>query len=206
MSRNYKALLDLALRRRLPGARLRDPRVFVRVILGLLLAANLVAAVMVFRPWGGSAEDLDRQLASTRAQLAQRQAGLERLHSLVAKVDKARAEGDRFLEQSFVSRAAASSSIVSEVTKAAKQVGLRPREHSFVFEPVEGSDTLSMMTVNGNYEGTYADLVNFLNLLDRSPRFLILEYLQASPQQQSAGMLNVSMKIETFVREDGSGQ
>ena len=82
MSRNYKALLDLALRRRLPGARLRDPRVFVRVILGLLLAANLVAAVMVFRPWGGSAEDLDRQLASTRAQLAQRQAGLERLHSL----------------------------------------------------------------------------------------------------------------------------
>ena len=82
-----------------------------------------------------------------------------------------------------------------------KQVGLRPREHSFVFEPVEGSDTLSMMTVNGNYEGTYSDLVNFLNLLDRSPRFLILEYLQATPQQQTAGMLNVSMKLNTFVRE-----
>jgi type IV pilus assembly protein PilO len=206
MSRNYKELFDLATGRTLAGVRLRDPRVFMRVVLGLLVAANLVAAVMVFRPWGGSVEDLDRQLSATRVQLAQRQADVQRLRTMAAKVEKARREGDRFLDQSFVSRAKASSTIVAEVTRAAKQVGLRPREHSFVFEPVEGSDTLSMMTVNGNYEGTYNNLVSFLNLLDRSPRFLIIEYLQASPQQQSAGVLNVSIKLNTFVREGGEAK
>ena len=49
-------------------------------------------------------------------------------------------------------------------------------------DPIEGSDDLSMMTISINFEGSFAQLVKFVNLLDRSPRFLIIESMQVSPQ------------------------
>ena len=77
---------------------------------------------------------------------------------------------------------------------------MRPRERSFAYDPIEGSDTLSMMTVTANYEGTYGDLLQFVNKLDKSARFLILDTLTAAPQV-SGPNLNVQIKFNTFVRE-----
>jgi Tfp pilus assembly protein PilO len=201
MSRSYKSWLGADRWRRA----VKQPRALMRASIGALLAANLVAAVFAFHPFGGSAEDLERQLTVLQREVQQKQVALTQKRAIAAKIEKARAEGDKFLANAFVSRRAASSTIVRELVNSAKQVGMRPREHSFVFEPVEGSDTLSMMTITGNYEGSYADLVQFVNLLDRSPRFLIIEFLQAAPQS-SGGTLNVSMKLNTFVREDGEAK
>ena len=67
-------------------------------------------------------------------------------------------------------------------------------------EAIEGSDTLSMLTITGNFEGTYADLLKFVNQIDRYPRLLIIEQLTASPQA-GTGLLSVSVKLNTFVRD-----
>jgi len=56
------------------------------------------------------------------------------------------------------------------------------------------------MTVNAGLEGNYENLVRFLNFLDRSPRFLIIDTLGASPQQTGT-RLNASLKLNGFVRE-----
>lgn len=180
----------------------KDPRVAVRAVLGVLLLANLVAAAFVFKPWGGSPEDLQRELSQLRGEVRQRQATVERLRVLVDKVEKARSESDRFFEQYFLDRRTTYSSVVSELSSIAQEAGLKPKEHSFSSEPVEGSDTLAMLIVTGHYEGNYNDLVQFVNLLDRSPRFLTIESLQATPQQGTA-TLNVSLKLNIFVREEG---
>jgi len=179
----------------------RDPRTPVRAALGLLLAANVAAALLLFRPWGGSADDLERQLGELRRQVRQRQAAAQGLRSLASKVEKARTEGDAFMTSYFIDRRTASSTIIAELGRAAKDAGIQPKEHAFVFEPIEGSETLSMMTISANYEGSYGHLVQFINRLDRSPRFLILEQMQAAPQQ-APGMLNVNFKINAFVSEE----
>jgi hypothetical protein len=70
---------------------------------------------------------------------------------------------------------------------------------------VDGSDTLDMMQIAANFEGNYPDLVHFINLVDKSDRLLIIESLNATPQQ-SGGKINVTLKLDTFVREDGSAQ
>jgi Tfp pilus assembly protein PilO len=56
-----------------------------------------------------------------------------------------------------------------------------------------------MMTVNGSYQGTYADLLEFVNAIDRSPRFLTIDWLQAAPAQ-AQGMLSISVRLNVFVR------
>lgn len=193
-----------ALGTRLAGVRTRwnkDPRLILRAGAIVLVAANLVAAFLTWRPVGGSRQDLERQVVETRRQVVQRQAALERLRALVKKVEKGRAEGDRFLNDNFLSRRTAYSTLVAELDKGAQKAGMKPREHAFNEEPIEGSDTLGILSISANYEGSYADLIQFVHMLDVSPRFLIIESLQAAPQQ--SGGLTVSMRLDAFVREGG---
>ena len=85
------------MRRSFSRQRLREPRVLVRVALGSLLAANLIAALFAFNPFGDSAEDLRRREAQLTRQVHQAQARLAQTRAIVAKVERARAEGDQFL-------------------------------------------------------------------------------------------------------------
>jgi type IV pilus assembly protein PilO len=46
--------------------------------------------------------------------------------------------------------------------------------------------------------------VKFVNLLDRSPRFLIIESMQVAPQPKG-DVLNTNLKLHVFVKEDPGG-
>jgi Tfp pilus assembly protein PilO len=184
--------------------RMKEPRVLARIILGALLAANMAAAIWAFKPWGGSPEDLLRDEQDMRRQLVQQQARLARTRTLVSKVEQARKEGGDFLTKYTSNRRVISSTMIAELDRAAREAGIKPREVSIQLEPVEGSDALSQLTITAGFEGTYQSLTKFVNLLDKSPKFLIIESMQASPQQAGA-VLNVSLKLDTFVRESSGG-
>lgn len=187
------------------AARLRrDPRALIRLVLGVLVTLNVGAAVLLWRPWSASPEQMEQQLAALRQQIRQREAALERLKTIVDKVEKARTQGDEFIDQYFIPRRAASSIIITELREAAGRAGVRQAEHTFAFEPIEGSDELEMMTISGNYEGSYQNLVEFVNLLDRSPRLVIVDTLTAVPQR-TAGALNVNLKMNAFIINRGEG-
>jgi Tfp pilus assembly protein PilO len=176
-----------------------------RIALGVLLLATIGAAWIVMYPPGGSADDLQRQLAALESQTAARRALLASTRQHVAAVEQGRAEGDKFLNEYFLARRTAYSTLLSELVDAADRAKIKPKEHAYATEPIEGSDSLSMMSISANYEGTYANLMRFVHEIDRSPRLLIIEALNAAPEQ-SGGTLNISMKIDTFVRDDGSAQ
>jgi len=179
--------------------------VWWRVALGVLLLATIGAAWIVMYPPGGSADELQKQLAALESQAAARRALLASTRQHVAAVEQGRTEGDKFLNEYFLARRTAYSTLLSELVDAADRAKIKPKEHAYATEPIEGSDSLSMMSISANYEGTYANLMRFVHEIDRSPRLLIIEALNAAPEQ-SGGTLNISMKIDTFVRDDGSAQ
>ncbi|MBZ5725370.1 MAG: type 4a pilus biogenesis protein PilO [Acidobacteriia bacterium] len=184
----------------------KDPRVAMRAIIGTLLVANLSAAVIAFKPFGGSAEDLRRQQHALGGQLQQLQARLAASKSLVEKVRTARSQGDQFVARYFLDGSAASSSIISEIYQTAATAGVKLLGTSYQPDEIEGSDTMEMLSINAGVEGSYANLTKFVNLLDKSPRFLIIESMQAAAPQQGPGAgaqqnLNVVLKIDTFVND-----
>lgn len=185
-------------------ALMKDRRVVVRAGLGTLLAANLVAAIFVFHPLGGSAEDLAEEMRMKQRELAQQLKGVERSRSLVAKVQQAKVEGDKFLLEATLERRTTFPKLIEEMNKMAAESGMRPKEFSNLTDPVAGSDTLEQLTISANFEGSYASLVKFVNQLDKSPRFLIIESMQAAPQ--STGALSVSLKLDTFIRQAAGGK
>jgi Tfp pilus assembly protein PilO len=182
------------------GLKKNDPRTTARVGLGVLLALNLVAGWFVYSPLGGSAEEMENRLLDLRRQVSTKQAVLQRSKDLAAKVDKGRKQGDEFLGKYFLSRPTTYSTLVGELNQLAKAAGVKPKEQAFNEEEVEGSDELGMVSITAGYEGSYADLLHFLREIDKANRLVIIESLAASPQQGS-GMLNISLRLNTFIRE-----
>lgn len=183
-------------------AHIRDPRQLVRIALGILLAANLIAAWFVFQTPGGTLEQLEADLAAKRKQLIGRQQSLERMKKLFAKATLARDAGDNFLGTYFLPRRNAYSMLEVDLALAAHSAGIRAKERSYNYEPIEGSDTLGMLNINASFEGTYADLIELVNAIDRSKRLLIIEQLQAQPQQ-GTNTLGIVVKLNAFFRMDG---
>jgi len=185
-----------------PALNVKDPRVVMRVLIGLLLVANLAAAVVAFKPFGGSADDLRREQQMLTAQLTRSQQQLANSKRLVDKVEQARTEGDKFLDKYFTDSQTTAALILTELNSTARDAGIKMGQAQFNRENVEGSDTLQMLTTNVGFEGNYTNLTKFVNLLDKSARFMIIESMQAAaPQQQAGQALNVSLKIDTFVKD-----
>ena len=180
-----------------------NPGALMRLGLGVLLVANLVAGYLVIRPIGGSAQELRQQATEMRSQIRQQQGALDRMRQLASKIEAGRGEGDKFMGRYFLPRRTAYSVILDDLNELAGEAKVTPKESAYVIEPVEGSDTLGLMQVTANFEGTYADLIHFINLIDKSNRLLIMESLNATPQQGGA-RLNIMLKLDTFVVEDGS--
>jgi hypothetical protein len=193
MPRNF----DLKVR--VPG----NPRAVIRVVLGVLAAANLVAAYFVIRPLGGSPQELRQQVVDLRTQIRQQQNTVDRTRLMAGKIEIGRGEGDKFMSKYFLPRRSAYSVVMAELNELAIQAKVTAKESANAIEPVDGSDTLDMMQITANYEATYGDLVRFVNLVDKSDRLLVMESLNATPQQ-GGNKLNVMIKLDTFVVEDGS--
>jgi hypothetical protein len=182
-----------------------NPRALIRLGLGVLVVANLVALYFVVRPIGGSAQELAQQALDMHSQIRQQQSVLDRTRLLVSKIESGRGEGDKFMGAYFLPRRIAYSAIMAELHDLADQAKISSRDSAWALDGVDGSDTLDLMQITANYEGLYPDLIHFINLLDKSDRLLIIESLNATPQQ-SERRLNVMLKLDTFVREDGSAQ
>lgn len=183
------------------GKLFRDPRVLMRALIGGLLAANLVFVVIVLKPFGGSADDLARRESELRTELATLQARVALDRKLVDKVQSARKEGDDFLAKYFMDRRSESSEVAEELLRVTKEAGMKPGTNSTQLEELTGSDTLQMLTITAGFEGSYDNLTKLINLLDKSPRFFVIENMQTNGVQNGK-TVSVQLKIDCFVRSE----
>jgi Tfp pilus assembly protein PilO len=189
-------------------AKVRDPRVAVRALLSALLLANLGMAVLAFRPFGGGADDLRKQEAALDAELSASKNRLAQTRQIVEKVQMARKQGDQFMGQYINDAGSAASAMLFELNRIADESHIRQLPVNYSESDIEGSDSLRMLTQTVGCEGSYEDLAKFVNLVDKSPRFLMIENLQtAAPQTQgNTQKLSVQLKIDTFVNSAGEPQ
>jgi Tfp pilus assembly protein PilO len=189
-------------------AQLKEPRVAMRLLIAVLLAANIAMAIVAFKPFGGSADDLRKEADTLRDQLQAMQARLAISKRLSQKVDAARVDGDRFLARYIVERRTASSAVFEELIHMAAESGVQPGQTTFGYDDIKGSDSIKMMTISAGFEGSYQQLTKLVNLIDKSPRFFVIDSMttsapqQTQPNQPQPGVqkLNVQFKIKTFVR------
>ena len=173
----------------------------IKIALAALALFDLVFYLFAIGPLSESEREKRLLVENLRRQTGEQAARVEKLAAIVNKVETARTQGDELMEEIMLPRRTAFSAIVSEIDQASREAKVELRERGFNVEAIEGSNTLSMMTVTAGLDGSYDNLVKFLNLLDKSSKFLIIESLGAAPQQ-TGNLLSITIKLDAFVREE----
>jgi hypothetical protein len=169
-----------------------------------LLLLNLVALYFYFAPPGGSRRELTEQSAQIHRQLLASRFAAQRLELVSGKVQLAGTQTTAFESKYFLAGREAYRKMFSDLEKLTQEAGIQQRDGVFTEEPIEGSTDLTLLNLSVNLDGTYSDLMHFLYGVDHAPSLLILDSLNAAPQQGTE-RLNLAVKFLTVMREAPAG-
>jgi Tfp pilus assembly protein PilO len=179
----------------------RGVRFWLRATGAVLALCNGVALSFYLVPPGGSREELARESLAVQNQIAAAQARTGKLSNVAAKVTVGNSESGDFETKYFLPKRMAYSAVIAEIQRMAKAAGFQERDAVYTEEPIEGTADLDLLNCTANYEGSYDSLLRFLYEVDHSPMLLMLENLQAAPQQR-AGQINTSIRFQAVIQEE----
>jgi Tfp pilus assembly protein PilO len=195
MPRNFEWLSSL-----FTGAQ-RGPRFWLQLAGIVLALCNGIALYFYLDPPGGSRADLIAEGQHVRNEIAATRGRATRLRDVAEKVQLGSKESSDFEIKYFLPKREAYEAVIAEIQRMTQESGLRERDAVYSEEPIEGTADLTILTNTANYEGTYDNLVRFLHQVDQSPMLLMLDNLQAAPQQKG-GQINTSIRFQTIVQEE----
>lgn len=181
----------------------RTPRFWLQLIGAMLALLNGVALFLYLVPPGGSRKELAEEQLAVRKQLASARARTQRLRTVAAKVQVSSAQSSGFEAKYFLPKRAAYQTVLGEIQDMAKISGLQERDSIYMEEPIEGASDVSLLNITASYEGSYQSLMRFLFEIDHCPMLLMLENLQAAPQQKG-GQINTSIRFQAIIQEDAN--
>jgi Tfp pilus assembly protein PilO len=179
----------------------RGVRFWLQVTGGALALLNGVALFLYLDPPGGSREQLAEESRQVRNEIAATRARGTRLRTIASEVQVGNNESSEFEARFFLPKRVAYEDVISEIQRMSEASGLKERDSVFTEEPIEGTADLSLLNITGNYEGSYENLLRFLHEVDRSPMLLMLDAMQAAPQQR-AGQLTTAIRFQAVIREE----
>lgn len=165
-----------------------------------LLAAN-VAWLFLFG--SGSrlrAADLGRRLEAAKRDNAALSARLAAREQLWIAATENRTRLDALYESRFATERARFTEMVRELKGLAQSAGLEPSAISYPEEQLEEYGLVRRSFVFGA-NGSYEALRNFLNLIEVSPSFLVVEQIDVG---ESSRGLGVQLRLSTLFRAVGS--
>lgn len=179
------------------------PGFWLRVTAALLAVLNGVALFLYLDPPGGSRRELTEESLQVRNEIKATRASALRLKTVAAKVQLGSTQSSQFESVFFLPRRVAYQRVIEELQRMATASGMQERDTVFTSEPIEGTADLTLLNASARFEGTYDSFLHFLYEVDRTPMLLMLDRLQAAPQQ-TGGRINSELRFQAIIREDGS--
>jgi len=170
------------------------------ILIGLasLLVADLALAAY---SWQSSTA-----LRTPMAQLKEDSHKLDLLNSDIERAERIRhdlpatvADYDRF-DASLLPAGTADSSVTAELDELAKKSGLRIESLNFRYKELPGRN-LTQLDLDTAVDGDYANIVKFMNNLQRSHNFYVVESLNLQAQGQGGpAVMRIGLKMKTYLR------
>jgi hypothetical protein len=165
--------------------------------LGLLLLADLALAFVL---WQASREGVDRM----RAQRIRLETQAKLLKADVARGDKIRAslptvgkDCDAFYHDAFLDSNTGYSDIESDLGNIAVKSGLRVGGLTLNQKEVKGRG-VTLITISESVDGDYPAIIKFINGLERSKYFYLLNNLQLDTS--NLGGIRLRLELRTYFR------
>jgi len=172
-------------------------KVWTSIGLGLLLAADLGLAVFL---WQGERQDplalrADRDRLTLQSRLLK--ADVDRAERIRKSLPAAAKECDDFYHDSFLDSATGYSQIESDLGSIASAAGVKTTD--FRFQTKEAKDRgATEISIEASVDGDYAGIVRFINGLERSKNFYLLDSLRLA--SVATGGIKLSLDLHTYFR------
>jgi Tfp pilus assembly protein PilO len=172
----------------------------------LFFLANAVAFSVYRFGYAGQVQSLESDMESVREQLKPLEQQRTVLERRLQRARAAETEVQRLYADRFSTRSERLTRIMKEVRTLARQAGLNPKSISYPQQDIEDYGLVKRSFVF-QVGGTYAELRQFLNLLELTDSFLTLEAVTLSEEGGEEGPeLQMNLTLSTlFARESGDG-
>lgn len=180
-----------------PGQNSRGWKRAVKICLALLLSLD---AVFVYVDWSARS-------AGPQAQVERRNRLEEKARLLTADVAKGKVvekqlpaiqkDCDQFYQQYLLSGATGYSVIVADLNKMARDAGVQASDVKFNPTPIKDRNLVEV-AISSDVQGDYQGLIRFLNLLERSQHFYVLNGLTL--ESAASGPIKLNLSLRTYFR------
>ena len=166
----------------------------LKIAIGAMLAADVVAAGILFSPLVGSANSRTLEINELRAQLTKKTREVQPLRGMDKKIVLAKDQIGGFYKDRF---AAKDSDLTNELGKLASENGVRIQQARYKEEEAESSGVIPV-AIEGSFSGDYLQLVRFINTLERSKLFFSVDSVDLAGE--SAGPVKLEITMHSYLR------
>jgi hypothetical protein len=173
---------------------LANSRRKLKIAIGAMLAADVIAMAVLFSPLVGSADSRQLQLNLLRAELTKKTRDLEPMRGMDQKIVLAKDQISGFYKNRF---AAKDSDLADELGKLATENGVHIQQVRYKEEDAERSGILPV-EIQGSFSGDYLQLVRFINTLERSRMFFTVDSVDLAGE--TAGSVRLQITMHSYLR------
>jgi type IV pilus assembly protein PilO len=159
----------------------------------VLAIANLVLLVQLGLAWHTLREDRPEQLEVKRSDLRMAELQAKPLRNLPERVTASTKGAEHFYDARVPG---ADSAILSELGALATKANVRMSRGQYAFAPV--LHDVTEVRMDETVSGEYADLIRFINSVERDKMFFVINGLTLTGQQ--GGLVNLRLKVTTYLR------
>ena len=166
-----------------------------RWALGLLLALD--AALLVVNWRNGGVEAQAQNLRALKYQFAVMSKDVRHAQDVEKRLPEIQQQCDRFFKEQLSPASGGYSAIVADLGEIAGRAGLRTSGVSYNQQPVTDRGVIEV-EVAATVEGDYASLVRFINGLERSESFYVMDKLVLASSTE--GSIKLTLELRTYFR------
>jgi Tfp pilus assembly protein PilO len=178
------------------GLRQSPVRSKLWLFLVILAAANAILLFLVFRPVGRSLSERQEELKRSRATYEASLARVRQMRELRTKLTSAIQNDQEFSKKHFLTRGTAFSSMLSDLEKLGSENHVKTASIGYQIKTQREQPEFANVAVTMTVEGAYPELMQFINKLERSDMFWIIDNMNVAASQ--ARPLRLNLLMETY--------
>jgi type IV pilus assembly protein PilO len=173
----------------------------ILIVLGLFLAADLGLAIYSWQ-LSSSPQTPQREFDEQTTKLGVLKGDIKSAQSIKDNMPLTRTDCEKF-ERGLPAASTGYSSIEAEIDEIAKKSGLRIETRAQRQKEILNRG-IAEVSIDATVSGDYGSVVRFVNGLQRSQRFYVVDGLALATDAQSqaaAGPIRVALHVRTYFRE-----
>jgi Tfp pilus assembly protein PilO len=166
----------------------------LKIVIGAMLAVDVLAVGVLFSPLVGSADSRTAELNELRAELRKKTRAVEPLRGMDQKIVLAKNQIAGFYKGRFAAR---DSDLATELGKLATENGVRIQQARYKEEDTETTGIVPI-AIEGSFSGDYLQLVRFINALERSEMFFEVDSVGLA--SEGTGPVKLEIGMHSYLR------